>query len=305
MKHRILLLMLVAGSVMAVRAQQDPMYNQYIFNSFTINAAEAGTRNIGTASFLHRWQWLGIKGSPATSSFGIETPIGMKGWGMGINVVSDRLGPEQNQTFNLAGSYQLRVSDRYRLSAGLSFVGNMRRASLDDLKNLYDLDDPDLARINTFSPNVGGGLLLYSAKNFLGISLPRFREYRLTEMDMLPINQLRHLFVYGGHVFEINENLWIKPSVLFKFVNGVPTEVDVNAVLHLRKMLDVGVNYRTGDGVGLLAGIKVKDRFIFNYVYELPLTDIRYGSMKTHEIGVRYLFGKGPDHSVDSPRFFN
>jgi type IX secretion system PorP/SprF family membrane protein len=224
---------------------------------------------------------------------------------MGFNFTSDRLGPEQNQTFNLAGSYQIRLSEKYRLSAGMSFVGNMRRANLDDLKDLYDLDDPDMARINTFSPNVGGGLLLYSAKNFFGVSLPRFTEYRLTKMDMLPLNQLRHLFVYAGHVFEVNENLWIKPSVLVKFVHGAPTEVDLNAVVHVRKMFDVGFNYRTGDGVGLLAGIKLRDHLILNYVYELPLTDIRYGSLKTHEIGVRYLFGKGPDHSIDSPRFFN
>jgi len=304
MKQVIIFILLLTGSL-RVFGQQDPMYNQYIFNSFTINSAEAGTRNIGTVSFLHRWQWLGIKGSPATSSFGIETPIGHKGWGAGINVVSDRLGPEQNQTFNIAGSYQVRLTDTYRLSAGLSFVGNMRRASLDDLRNLYDVDDPDMAQINTFNPNVGGGLLLYSSKNFLGISLPRFREYKLTEMDMLPLNQLRHLFVYGGHIFAVNENLWFKPSVLFKFVNGAPTEIDLNAVVHLRKIVDVGVNYRTGDGIGLLAGLKLRDQFILNYVYEFPLTDIRFGSLKTHEIGVRYLFGKGPDHSVDSPRFFN
>jgi type IX secretion system PorP/SprF family membrane protein len=148
-------------------------------------------------------------------------------------------------------------------------------------------------------------VLLYSSKNFLGVSLPRFREYRLTEMDMLPLNQLRHLFVYGGHVFEVSPKLWIKPSVLFKFVNGAPTEVDINGVVHFLNKFDLGVNYRTGDGLGLLAGVKVKDRLIFNYVYELPLTDIRYGSLKTHEIGLRLLFGNGPSHSVDSPRFFN
>ena len=52
---RIFLVLLICGSA-SVLAQQDPMYNQYIFNAYTINAAEAGTRNFGTASMLYRWQ---------------------------------------------------------------------------------------------------------------------------------------------------------------------------------------------------------------------------------------------------------
>ena len=303
MMRRLVIIGMLSWQVLS--AQQDPMFNQYIFNSFTINAAEAGTRSIGTASILHRWQWLGMEGAPKTLSAGFESPIGLSGWGVGLNIVSDEQGPERNQTVTLAGSHHIEISETYTLSAGLSFVANGRRLNFGELKDIYDPDDPELSTVRTFNPNVGGGLLLFSASNFIGAAVPRIVEYRLSEADRPELHQLRHLFVYAGHIFEVNHDFWIKPSVLFKFVQGAPTGVDVNAVVHFLKKFDLGVNFRTGDGIGFLAGFNIKDRLIVNYAYEVPITNLRYGSLKSHEIGIRYLFGKGPDHAVDSPRFFN
>ena len=287
------------------QAQQDPMYNQYIFNAYTINPAEAGTRNYGTASMLYRWQWVGIEGAPNTGAFGVETSFG-RAWGVGLNMVNDRIGPANNQTVNLALAYRINLSEKWKMSVGLNGVSNIQQVKLSEIENVFDENDPVLANnIRTFNPNVGGGMLFYSDKNFIGISMPRFMEYKLTSQDLVSLDQLRHLFVYYGHSFRFGPYLKVKPSVMAKVVKGAPVEFDLNGVISLFDVIDLGANYRVGDGLGLLAGITLKERLVVNYAYELPLTQLRYGTIQTHEVGLRYKFGRANFDRIESPRFFN
>jgi len=296
---------LTIGISWNARAQQDPMYNQYIFNAYTINPAEAGTRNYGTASMLYRWQWLGIEGAPNTGSFGVESSLG-RSWGVGLNMVNDKIGPATNQTVNLAFSYRINLSDKWKMSLGLNGVSNIQQVKLAEIQNVFDENDPVLVNnIRSFNPNVGGGLLFYSDKNFLGISMPRFKEYKLTNQDLVSLDQLRHVFIYYGHSFQLGPHIRVKPSVLAKVVKGAPVEFDFNGVLSLFDVIDLGANYRSGDGLGLLAGITLKERIVLNYAYEIPLTQLRYGTVQTHEVGIRYKFGRAHFDKIESPRFFN
>lgn len=307
MSNRIYLfvLFLSLATSAGVYAQQDPMYNQYIFNAYTINPAEAGIRAYGTASFLQRWQWVGIKGAPSTTSMGVETSY-LTNWGFGLNVVSDKLGPEVNQTVNFSSGYHIGLSEKYKLSMGLNGVINSRRLNANSFDNLVDADDPDLQSISTFRPNVGGGLLLYSDHVFLGVSMPRFAEYKATKDDPnLALDQVRHLFVYAGRIFNMSDKVKLKPSTLMKVVSGAPVQFDINGVVSYNNLIDAGFNYRLGDGLGLLMGVTVKQRLVFNYAYEIPLTEVRNSSQQTHEVGIRYRFGKAHVENIQSPRFFN
>lgn len=295
-------MLLTAGTAFS---QQDPMYNQYLFNAYTINAAEAGARNYGTVSSLYRWQWVGIDGAPNTGSVGIETSIG-KGWGLGFNVIDDRIGPTSNLTVNLSSAYHISLTEKLRMSVGVNLVGNNQRVMLSRIQELIDLDDPTLSNnIQSFNPNVGGGVLLYTERGFLGASMPRFIEYKLTDQSLVSIDQLRHIFLYGGKVFDVAPNIKFKPSVLTKIVTGAPVEFDLNGVISLYNHFDVGANWRSGDGIGFMVGLTIRERLVLNYAYEFPMTDIRYASMQTHEVGVRYRFSRANFERIQSPRFFN
>lgn len=285
-------------------AQQDPMYNQYLFNAHTINPAEAGARNYGTVSMLYRWQWVGIDGAPDTGSIGVETQAG-NGWGLGVNVINDRIGAATNQTMNLAVSYHLNLTERTRLAAGLNGVLNNQRISMSKLRTLIDQNDPALtSNVSSFNPNAGAGLLIYNDRSFFGVSVPRLVEYKLTSKNLISVDQLRHLFVYAGKNFPLGTHVNFKPSVLARVVSSAPLSVDVNAVVNFYNFLDLGVNWRKGDGVGALAGLTLNERLMVTYAYEMPLTEIRYATLQTHEIMIRYRFGQQNFNKIDSPRFF-
>lgn len=296
-------IILVVFVLTGLHAQQMPMYNQYIFNAYTINPAEAGTRTYGTVSLLQRWQWLGVPGAPSTTSFGMESHLG-SAWGMGINFTDDKMSVNRIQTMNLTAGYHIKVTDQLRVATGMCLVGVNFRNDLDRLQNMYDPDDPDIQSVSSFSPNVGIGILAYNRKFFLGLSMPRMVEYRAGRTQNA-IEQVRHFFAYAGRSFDFSERIQFRPSILVKAVSGVPVQLDYNAVLSFYRIFDIGVNYRSGDSAGLLAGITLNERVTFNYVYELPLNLFAKSTLQTHEFGVRYRFGKMHYQSIQSPRFFN
>ena len=51
-----------------IKAQQEPMFTQYMFNSLSVNPAYAGTTEALNLNTLTRLQWVGLEGSPETFS---------------------------------------------------------------------------------------------------------------------------------------------------------------------------------------------------------------------------------------------
>ena len=67
----ILFLIFTAG----IKAQQLPLYSQYMFNKFLINPAVAGSDGYSSFNLTAREQWIGIDNSPKTHSLSYQTRI--------------------------------------------------------------------------------------------------------------------------------------------------------------------------------------------------------------------------------------
>ena len=129
----------------------------------------------------------------------------------------------RSQTINVSTAYHISLTEKLRMSVGVNLVGNNQRVNLSRIQELTDLDDPTLTNnLKSFNPNVGGGVLLYTERGFFGVAMPRLVEYKLTNQSLVNIDQLRHLFIYGGRVFPVGPNVKFKPSVLTKIVTGAP-----------------------------------------------------------------------------------
>ena len=88
---RVVLVLVVLFTVLSVKAQQDPQYTQYMYNTMSINPAYAGSRGHFSMSAIARTQWVGIDGAPDTQTFSVSAPIGYSGIGLGLNIVNDEL----------------------------------------------------------------------------------------------------------------------------------------------------------------------------------------------------------------------
>ena len=235
MKHSYLtlIILILLGSV-SVKAQQDPQYTQYMYNTVSVNPAYAGSRDATSFGLLYRAQWVGLDGAPKTITFSGDTPIGsLDNMGLGISIVRDELGPAVESNINIDYSYTINTSDNNELSFGLKAGIDLLDVDYTKL-NIYDDTDPRFQNNvdNKLQPQIGAGVYYNTDRFYAGVSVPNFLttkhydESNLTDPDFQTVAAERlHYFFITGYVFDLSENLKFKPATLVKLVSGSPLQV--------------------------------------------------------------------------------
>lgn len=279
-------------------AQTEPMYSQYMFNMLGINPAYAGSRDALGISVLQRNQWVGLEGAPTTTSISVDGTTKEKKAGWGFQFYNDKLGVERSTGVNGMLSSRLKISEEANLSGGIMLGLMNYRVDLFSLsQQAYQQNDP--VYFNNFSklmPTLGLGLFYNTDKFYLGASLPSILMSRITDLDLiksgLQKTNKQHIFINSGYVFDINEDVKLKPSTMVKIVSGAPIEFDFNTNIWLKDMVGFGVSYRTGDAILGMAEVQINNNLRFGYAYDKTISPLKYYNNGTHEILVRYEFMK-------------
>lgn len=306
----VLLFLLV--NTLDVFAQQDPQYTQYIYNPVVINPAYAGNRGVLSVVGLHRSQWVGLDGAPRTQSLSIHSPINESKVGLGVSIVNDALGPQQETYIGVDFSYTIETSDFGRLSFGLKGGGRLLDVNFDQL-NLLDPTDINFAQNidNQFSPVVGVGLYYHSQKFYAGLSVPNVLETNhFDESNQPGISSSfaeESINYYGilGYTFDINESVIFKPSTLVKLVAGAPLQVDFSANFLIYEKLHLGAAYRWSAAVSGLVGFQATDSMLIGVSYDRESTDLgdQVFNDGSFEVFLRFELFKKYDRML-TPRFF-
>lgn len=298
----VLLAVLVNGR--AAYAQQDPLYTQYMDNLLVINPGYAGSREVGNALMVARSQWVSFDGAPSTRSFAYNTSIENKKIGFGVSVLSDKIGPMKQTGFYLDYSYFLQVSEKFKLGMGLKGGVSFYRANLTDLVTI----DPDPIFDNdiyeNFLPNVGVGFFLFSDDTYVGLSVPRLIENKITRENVSTeyVNTQRlHLYLVGGHEIEISEDFQLKPSAMVKWVSGAPISFDVTFLGGMREKLWVGAMYRFKAAYGIIAQFKPTPKMTIGYSYDITISEVNGFDNGSHEIMFSYDLDLFQRHSKYEP----
>ncbi|GGW36412.1 PorP/SprF family type IX secretion system membrane protein [Arenibacter certesii] len=287
-----------------VNAQQDSQYTQYMYNTISFNPAYAGNRGSLTAMATYRNQWVGLDGAPETLSFSLSTPIGLGPVGLGLGVISDKIGPSAENTITADFSYTLRLN-RYgmRLSFGLKGGVNMLDIDVDKLM-IYDPNDQNLVNRSIVSPIVGAGLYLHANKWYVGLSSPNMLETEYyDDVKVSTATEKMHVYLTAGYVFDLNYDFKFKPAILTKGVVGAPISVDVSANFLFRERITLGAAYRWDAAVSALAGFQVNDNIMIGYSYDYETTELSNYNDGSHEIFLRFELGTRRRNKVN-PRFF-
>ena len=285
-------------------AQQDAQFTQYMYNTININPAYAGSRGVMSIFGLHRTQWVGLDGAPTTNAFSINTPINNSNLGLGVSLVSDKIGPTSDNTISADLSYTISMNEDYKLSFGLKASGNMFNLDTEKLTPAQ-ANDPNLQNFNNeFSPNFGAGVYLHSDKLYLGLSVPNFlQDSKYNDNDVAVFQERMNFYFIGGYVFDLGPSIKFKPAVLTKVVTGAPLQVDASANFLFFDKLMLGGAYRWDAAVSALAGFQVTDGLFIGYSYDMETTQLRRYNSGSHEVFLRFeLFNKVS--KMVSPRFF-
>jgi len=170
--HIVSLLLLLVG--IKGFTQQDPMYTQYMSNPIVVNPAYAGSRDVGSITGVFRKQWVGIEGTPTTSSLSYNSPIRKYNFGVGGSLLYDAIGPVTQTGLYLDYAYRIRFEGEGILSLGLKGGFNYFYINYQGLrKNDPDVDVDLVQNEALFLPNFGIGAYYYTEKLYLGLSVPK------------------------------------------------------------------------------------------------------------------------------------
>jgi type IX secretion system PorP/SprF family membrane protein len=311
MKNKLLRVLLVFGIVNATFAQQDMMISQYMFNGLFVNPAYAGSHDWTEVTALYRQQWVRFEGAPVSQILSAEGKIAGKNAGWGAILTNDKIGVSFKTDAYGNYAYHMRVSDEGRISLGVRAGLSYYNANLTQL-TVWDQNDQVFASNirNKLMPNAGMGVYYYTRKFFAGLSVPNVLSYDpATFMTLGNVmtgneNYRRHFYANAGYVFEVNENLHIKPSCLVKYVEGAPVQADLNLNVLFCKNFWIGGSYRSNDGIVTLLEYQHNNNWRLGYAFDYPLTTMRNYSFGSHEIMFAYMFRKKEGLIIKSPRFF-
>jgi type IX secretion system PorP/SprF family membrane protein len=283
-----------------------------MYNTQIVNPAYIGSKEAASVGFLYRTQWVGFDGAPKTGTFTASTPLGeLKRMGLGLSIVSDKIGPATETNFVIDYSYSLLLSRVSRLSFGLK--GGLDILDVDYTKlNIYDGGDAQFMNNvdKKFQPQIGAGIYYNTDRLYLGLSVPNFlnsKHYNSENIndvneDVVAIERL-HYFLIAGYVFDIGKNLKFKPGTMLKAVSGSPLQADVSANFLFNERFTLGAAYRWDAAVSAMAGFQISNQLFIGMGYDFQTTDIQKYSDGSYEIFLRFdIFNKS--ERILTPRFF-
>ncbi len=278
--------------------QQDPQYTNNMFYKLGVNPGFAGSEDAITGIILNRYQWSGFDGAPKTLVFSADAPINLFGKpsGIGINIISDELGPEKNILVNFTYAWKASLPIG-NLGIGVSL--GMFNKSLngeweipeDDL-GIYTPPGSDPAitqgEVSQVAFDAGIGVYLKGVNYYAGASVTHVNEPPVRFSDLASTYLARHYYLMGGYNIRLSDPLFeLRPSVLLKS-DLAGWQVDLNANLVYDDRLWGGLSYRFQDAVALLFGVELFNGLRVGYSFDLVTSAIgRYG-YGSHEVFISY-----------------
>ena len=299
-------LLLSIGFLSEVSAQQDPHYTQYMYNMSVMNPAYAGSKENLALGVLFRKQWVEIEDAPTTATLFGHSPVG-KNVGLGLSVISDKIGPVEENNVYADFSYTLKLGGDHKLALGLKTGLTLHNVDL--YSEIYNtLPDPNDGAfgedVSNSYFNFGTGAFYYTNKYYLGVSVPNMLKAKHLDFDGRSYgNESSHYFFTGGYVFDINQNVKFKPFFMVKSAFEAPASLDVSTNFMFHDKFEVGATYRLDDSFGAMVNYAITPSLRIGYAYDHIVSDLKVSTPSSHEVIL--LFDVNFSKKVSrSPRYF-
>jgi len=305
---------LVIGNI-ALKAQQESAYSQYMFNLFLYNPAIAGSDGSTTVNFTGREQWLGWEGTPRTHSISAQTRVLKNSFiaralnlrkkfsrrsasgnvGVGAHIFNDISGPIVRTGMQLVYGYHIPIR-RNQLSFGLAIQPYQFNVIRSQLRNYEEGDEV----INNIRPRyvIDGnfGVLYTTPLLQAGLAIDNLFQSNIAfgGGSKVGYHILRHYCLNGSYKIEVNRQVLLEPSTLIKFTEQGTFQMDLGARAFYKEDYWGGLSYRTGAAGGtmvLLAGLRVR-QYYFGYAFDWTFSPVMSHTFGTHEFMFFVKFGE-------------
>jgi type IX secretion system PorP/SprF family membrane protein len=309
-------------------AQQDPVYDQYMFNSFLLNPAVAGHEGYTAVNLTIREQWLGLKDAPSTYALSGQTRLLKNSFisrnksvrkrkrvmsrsgkvGFGGYIYNDQNGAISKTGLQGTYTYHLTLR-RSQLSMGASLKTFQYKVDYNKIEVKDDLDDI-ITRLGTdnkaYITDANLGAYYSDRYIYAGLSVQNLFEsfFRLSNREGAGFKLERTYTAMSGYRFDLIDFLFIEPSFLFKYSENVVSQLDMNVKFYYKEDYWAGISYRTGSGSKIaqetiggrgsslifMAGARV-DKYFLGYAFDYSFSSISAKTIGSHELMLAVKFG--------------
>lgn len=297
---------LLAG--LSTYAQQDAIYDLYLFNPVVINPAYGGSLDEMQANASFRRQWTNFPGSPSTAVLSLTGPVkNSEKSGCGLTFINDRIGNIKTTGFSSIYTYKIKLSNS-KLAFGVQ--STIRNFSVDFGENRLSsanlFDEAFSQNVSSWHLNFGTGAFWYSDNWYVGLSIPHLRAHRIgpKEESTDALSRQRGIYMLnGGYVFEISDEWKLKPALLFRFPSGAPMQADITTNAYFNDILSFGLGYRTRAALQIMGDVKVLKNMRVGYAFDQVTSKLTGQAGGSHELMVRYYFTWGSSKEITNRVF--
>lgn len=288
-----LILLLICMFSIRTKAQQDPLYSQYLNNLATINPSYVGVQEAMNIKLLTRHQWTGFDGAPTTSSLAFTMPYLDGQMGIGGRMLYDSYGPITQVGLYGDYAYHLDIDPRRGkyLSFGISAGFNLFYANIQGIGESQD-DPAFMNDLNSkFLPNIGLGVMFRAKDYIVGLSIPKLIENKVSveEVSRTSINKdMLHIYLLGAYKFEVDRDITMKVGSTIRYIRSSNLAADLHVFGTFYENFTAGIMYRTGNSFGMSMQYDVTEEIRLGYSYDMTALEDTNSFPSTHEFMISY-----------------
>lgn len=280
--------------------QYDPMSSLSMYNTMFYNPGYAGDGNEIEARVLVRNQYLNIEGAPKTVVANVDAPFKLfnRNHGVGLSIVSDQLGFQQDVGINLSYAYRKSlVQGEIGFGIGLNMVNyGMIDADwlIGDTEATGDNNIPDNASNQplTFGANLG---VFYRSDNvYFSASIRNATGSTVEWISETASNsdyQIKQTFYLStGYDYQLPNPLYSFQPNVYLCSDFSVTQVNLVGKLTYNNKFFGGLGYRPWDALWVIGGFDLPSGFNVAVSYDIQTSRMSKASAGSFEFMLGYSF---------------
>ncbi|MGZ4099580.1 MAG: PorP/SprF family type IX secretion system membrane protein, partial [Bacteroidia bacterium] len=215
----------IAGFTGVAVAQQDPQFTQWMNNRLIYNPGYAGTSGAICGVLQFRQQWVSFTGAPQSIAVGADMRVA-NNIGMGLSVISDKIGPMSTTFARIAGAWNQKIGAG---TLGLGIDAGILQKSINSnwivpepgkidptIPGTYGdaLSNPALGKV-TYDLGFGAFYQI-PGKFYVGLSSTHLPAQTVTGSGSVKYDMTRHYYLMTGYNFLLNPNNELGLNVKYK-----------------------------------------------------------------------------------------
>ena len=290
MKSRLPIGMLLSVCYCASMAQDIPLVNQKITNTFLYNPALTGFK-VPSITYVYKKVYTNVSGAPETNLLSAQMPFRNSRFGTGVLICRDKVNFIQNTTIASAFAYHVAISEGASFSMGVSgeldhigLVSNTNFSSTTPNPVFESLRQQSVRRydfsfgVHLATPTIQAG---FSANRLSASLIQSETEKFITDFYS----------VYAQLVFwNKNKTSKVEPFVSYRRLSNTGKFGELALYYTIRNKLTLGTHYKTFGAFGMVIGYNLRSSLGVTYSQEM-YTNVPRGTLgPTHEVDLQYKF---------------